>query len=88
MRLEDIEIRYNSYTGFKVPASAIHVDEDGKKCVYALVANQVSKRSGDIIYSTKDFVVFSNDSSNSESIRYYDQIITKEKDLHDGKVYT
>ena len=88
MRLEDIEIRYNSYTGFKVPASAIHVDEDGKKCVYALVANQVSKRSGDIIYSTKDFVVFSNDSSNSESIRYYDQIITKGKDLHDGKVYT
>ncbi|MCM1113921.1 MAG: hypothetical protein NC397_00335 [Clostridium sp.] len=88
MRLEDIEIRHNEYTGFKVPASAVHIDEDGKKCVYALVANQVSKRYGEIIYSSKDFVVMAYDADNKDSIRYYDQIITKGKDLHDGKVYT
>ena len=88
MRLEDIEIRYNSYSGFKVPSSAIHVDEEGKKCVYALVANQVSQREGEIIYSTKDYSVFAYDPNNSKSIRFYDQIITKGKDLHDGKVYT
>ena len=88
MRLEDIEIRYNSYSGFKVPSSAIHVDENGKKCVYALVANQVSQREGEIIYSTKDYSVFAYDPNNSKSIRFYDQIITKGKDLHDGKVYT
>lgn len=88
MRLEDIEIRYNSYTGFKVPTSAIHVDDEGKKCVYALVANQVSIRYGEIIYSTKDYSIFAYDSLNSDSIRFYDQIITKGKDLHDGKVYT
>ncbi len=88
MRLEDIEIRYASYTGFKVPSSAIHIDENGKKCVYALVANQVSLREGKIIYSTKDYSVFEYDSENSNSIRFYDQIITKGKDLHDGKVYT
>ena len=88
MRLEDIEIRYASYTGFKVPSSAIHVDEDGNKCVYALVANQVSLREGEIIYSTKDYSVFEYDPNNSNSIRFYDQIITKGKDLRDGKVYT
>ena len=88
MRLEDIEIRYNSYSGFKVPSSAIHIDENGKKCVYALVANQVSQREGEIIYSTKDYSVFAYDPNNSKSIRFYDQIITKGKDLHDGKVYT
>lgn len=88
MRLEDIEIRYNSYSGFKVPANAIHIDENGKKCVYALVANQVSQREGEIIYSTKDYAVFAYDPNNSNSIRFYDQIITKGKDLHDGKVYT
>ena len=88
MRLEDIEIRYNSYTGFKVPASAIHIDDEGKKCVYALVANKVSLRKGEIIYSTKDYAVFSYDPENSDSIRLYDRIITKGKDLHDGKVYT
>lgn len=88
MRLEDIEIRYNAYSGFKVPSSAIHIDENGKKCVYALVANQVSQREGEIIYSTKDYSVFAYDPNNSKSIRFYDQIITKGKDLHDGKVYT
>lgn len=88
MRLEDIEIRYNSYSGFKVPSSAVHVDSDGNKCVYALVANQVAQRKGEIIYSTKDYAIFAYDPENSDSIRLYDQIITKGKDLHDGKVYT
>lgn len=88
MRLEDIEIRYKSYSGFKVPSSAIHIDEEGNKCVYALVANQVSLRQGEIIYSTKDYAIFAYDPENSNSIRFYDRIITKGKDLYDGKVYT
>lgn len=88
MRLEDIEIRYKSYSGFKVPASAVHIDDNGGKCVYALVANQVSQREGEVVYSTKDYVLFAYDPDNSNSIRFYDQIITKGKDLHDGKVYT
>lgn len=88
MRLEDIEIRYKSYSGFKVPASAVHIDDNGKKCVYALVANQVSQREGEIVYSAKDYVLFEYDPNNENSIRFYDQIITKGKDLHDGKVYT
>lgn len=88
MRLEDIEIRYKSYSGFKVPASAVHIDDNGNKCVYALVANQVSQREGEIVYSTKDYMLFAYDPDNCNSIRFYDQIITKGKDLHDGKVYT
>lgn len=88
MRLEDIEIRYSEYEGFKIPASAVHVDDNGEKFVYALISNTVEKRSGEIIYSTKDYVVFGYDAQNSDSIRYYDQIITKGTDLHDGKVYS
>ncbi|MDD6727751.1 MAG: HlyD family efflux transporter periplasmic adaptor subunit [Eubacteriales bacterium] len=88
MRAEDIEIRYNSYTGFKVPPAAVHVDSDGNKMVYALTANQVKARYGEIIYSTKDFVIFAYDPENSDGIRLYDQIITQGKDLHDGKIYT
>lgn len=88
MRLEEIEIRYNEHTGFKVPSSAIHVDDEGNKCVYALVANQVAERKGNIIYSTKDYVIFESGQTEDDSIRYYDQIITKGKDLHDGKIYS
>lgn len=88
MRVEDIEIRLKEYTGFKVPSSAIHVDENGKKMVYALAANQVNARYGDIIYSNKDYVIFEYNPENSDGIRLYDQIITQGKDLYDGKVYT
>lgn len=88
MRLENIEIRFNEYTGFKVPSSAIHINNKGEKTVYALVANQVESRTGKVIYSTKDYVVFEYTPEDENSIRLYDQIITQGKDLHDGKVYT
>ncbi len=88
MRVEEIEIRYNEYTGFKVPASAVHVDDDGNKIVYALTANQVNARYGEVLYSTKDYTVFAYDAQNEDGIRLYDQIITQGKDLYDGKVYT
>lgn len=88
MRLENIEIRFNEYTGFKVPSSAIHINDKGEKTVYALVANQVESRTGKVIYSTKDYVVFEYTPEDENSIRLYDQIITQGKDLHDGKVYT
>lgn len=88
MRLESIEIRYKEYSGFKVPSSAIHVNDEGKKCVYALISNQVAERQCDIVYSTKDYAIFAYEPENSRSIRYYDQIITKGKDLHDGKIYS
>ncbi len=88
IRSEDIEIRYNEYKGFKIPAEAIHVNADGKKCVYALIANTVAERTGEVLYTTKDYVIFKYDAKNSDSIRMYDQIITKGKDLYDGKIYS
>lgn len=88
MRLENIEIRYNSYEGFKVPSQAVHINDSGDKCVYALIANQVAERKGEIVYSSDDYVVFKYEPESNESIRFYDQIIIKGKDLHDGKVYT
>ena len=88
MRVENIEIRYKEYTGFKVPSKAIHVNEKGEKIVYALIANQVAARKSEIIYSTKDYSIFSYNPEDKNGIRLYDQIITQGKDLHDGKVYT
>ncbi len=88
LRVEDIEIRYGEYSGFKVPASAIHMDENDNKGVYAMIANQVVFRYGKIIYQTKDYAIFAYEPNEEKSIRLYDQIIIKGKELHDGKVYT
>jgi putative membrane fusion protein len=87
MRKENIEIRYDSYDGIKVPASALHV-VDGKKGVYVLISSQVKFRETDVIYSDDDYVLLSYDSDDSDGIHIYDKIILRGKDLQDGKVYT
>lgn len=107
MRVEDIEIRTASYTGFKLPTKAIHLDEDGRKCVYALIEGKAKMRHGEIIYTTNDYVIMTDGQERrkieeakpeeekdpnyipvTDPIKYYDQIITKGKDLHDGKDYS
>lgn len=88
MRCEDIELRTAAYTGFKIPSSAIHINEKGEKCVYALVSNKAVERQSKMIYSTKDFAVLYDEEPSGRSIRYYDQIITKGKELHDGKDFS
>jgi putative membrane fusion protein len=87
LRSEDIQIRINTYTGIKVPTSALHVVDD-EKGVYALISSQVKFRPAEVIYSEDDYVLLSYDAENTEGIRLYDKIITQGKDLEDGKVYT
>ena len=86
-RSENIEIRYGSYTGVKVPVDAVHV-VDGKKGVYALISSQVKFREAEILYTGDDYVLLSYDPDSDNGIRLYDKIITQGKDLEDGKVYT
>ncbi|MBE6741266.1 MAG: hypothetical protein E7570_03090 [Ruminococcaceae bacterium] len=92
MRKEEIEIRTASLEGIKVPTEALHVakDENGKerKGVYVLISSQVKFREAEVIYSDDDFVLLSFDPDSKNGIRLYDQIITKGKELEDGKVYT
>ncbi len=87
LRSSEIEIRYKSYTGIKVPTEALHVYK-GKKGVYALISSQVKFREADVIFTDDDYVLLSYDPENEKGIRLYDKIITQGKDLDDGKVYT
>lgn len=87
LRCEDIEIRVKSYEGIMVPASALHVNEDGEKGVYALVASQVHFRKAEVIYTTDDYVMLKFDPDDENGVRLYDQIITQGKELKDGKIF-
>lgn len=87
LRLEEVELRYKSYEGIKVPMEALHVS-DGKKGVYALISSQVRFRQADVVYSEDDWVLLSYDKDSQDGIRLYDKIIIQGKDLEDGKVYT
>lgn len=79
MRIEDIEIIFDSVTGFRVPTKAVR-EVDGVKGVYILRSNTVTFRKINIIWSGEEYVICADD-----EIRLYDEIITKGKDLYDGK---
>lgn len=79
MRIEDIEIIFNSVTGFRVPANAVR-EVDGVKGVYILRSNSVTFREINIVWTSDEYVI-----CNDDEIKLYDEIITKGKDLYDGK---
>ncbi len=79
MRIEDIEIIFSSITGFKVPSEAVR-EVDGVKGVYILRSNSVTFRKINIVWSEEEYVICKDD-----ELRLYDEIITKGKDLYDGK---
>ena len=87
MRLANIEIRVNAYTGIRMPSAAVHVNENGERGVYALVASVVEWRSADVLYTDGDYVMLSYDPESENGIKLYDQIIIQGKELHDGEVY-
>lgn len=86
LRLADIQIRVHSYTGIRMPAEAVHIN-NGEKGVYALVSSVVEWRKADIIYTGDNYVVLSYNPEESGGIKLYDQVIIQGKELHDGKVY-
>lgn len=86
LRTADIELRVNKYEGIKMPASAVHIN-NGEKGVYALVASVVEWRKAEVLYTQGDYVVLAYDEKDEDGIRLYDQIITRGKELRDGKVY-
>lgn len=88
MRIADIELRVNTYTGIRMPASALHVDENGQKGVYALIGSVVEWRNVEVIYTDGDYVMIKYDPEADNGIKIYDEIIIQGKELHDGKVYT
>ena len=81
LRHEEVEVIFNTVEGFRIPADAVR-EENGKKGVYILRSNTVSFREINILWASEDYVVSGGDGN---KVRRYDQIITKGKNLYDGK---
>lgn len=86
LRHETAEIVISTYTGLKIPASAIRMNDEGEKGVYVLSGNIAKFRKINIIYATDDYVLSRTEEGQDGYVRLYDNIITEGKDLYDGKV--
>jgi len=85
LRLEDIQLVLNEYSGFRIDNRAIR-EVDGEQGVFVLVGNIVKFRKINIIYSAADYSIVNNIDNESGQLRMYDEVITEGTDLFDGKV--
>ena len=84
LRVENIEIITDEYTGIRINNKAIR-EVDGEKGVYVQRGNIISFKNINILHSTEDYSIIEK-VDDSSYVRQYDTIITEGVDLYDGKV--
>ena len=89
LRRQTVDLVQNTYTGYRVPVSAVRI-VDGKEGVYILNGNLVSFREitpiaeidGNLIVEERDPA----DPDHASKLGFYDQIITKGKNIYENKI--
>lgn len=85
IRIEDVQIITEEYSGYKISNSAIRT-VDGVKGVYVISGNLVGFRKIHILYTTDDFTIVDNPEGESGYIKLYDKVVTKGVELYDNKL--
>ena len=76
------------YEGYKVPKTAVVVKNDVVG-VYALMGGIVEFRPINIVYSSEDYIMISNEyDSETNQIHMYDDIILSTEDVKEGMLFT
>ena len=89
-RMQPVEIVRKSYTGYKVPDSAVRL-VDGRMGVYILVGSMVDFKYIDVLLESDGYYIVAprdvqNDPEYYTKLDLYDIIITAGKDLYVGKL--
>lgn len=89
-RMQTVEVVRNSYTGYKVPISAVRL-VDGKMGVYILVGNTVDFKYIDVILEGDGYYIVAprdpqNDPDYMTKLGLYDVIVTAGRNLYVGKI--
>lgn len=91
LRYQPVEIAYKSYSGLKVPRSAVRV-KDGMQGVYVLDGNVIIFKTINILYEQANYYICAvPDGGNITAISdtqlsLYDLIITEGKQIYEGRV--
>lgn len=94
LRKEQAIISFNKYTGFKIDADAVDSDADGQTGVYVYAGNTAVFKPIVITFATDDYVLAVSPESYKDNqklrdrrkLKAYDQVITKRRNIYDGKI--
>ena len=90
LRMQTVKVVRNSYTGYKVPRSAVRL-MDGKMGVYIIIGKTVDFRYIDVILECDGYYIVAprdpqNDPDFAKKLGLYDVIITGGRNLYVGKI--
>lgn len=79
------DIIFDDYKGLRIPSKAIRI-VDGKKGVYCLIGAKIRFKEIDVAFSKDNYTIVNSERLNNSDLLLYDEVITKGKDLYDGKI--
>ena len=85
LRQQSAEIVFTSYSGLRVPKSAVRV-ENGQTGVYILEGTLAKWKPITILHDTGESYVVTLDTSSTNNLWPGDELIINAKNLYDGKV--
>jgi multidrug efflux pump subunit AcrA (membrane-fusion protein) len=81
MRYQDAELVLSEEAGLRIPRKGLHVDEEGRACVYVQTALLAEKKLVQVQRDFDDYYLVTSD-----TLRAGDQVIVSAKNLYEGKV--
>ncbi len=81
MRFQDAELVLSEDSGLRIPRRGLHVDDQGRACVYVQTALLVEKKLVTVEQDFGDYYMV-----RSDTLRSGDQVIVSAKNLYEGKV--
>ena len=88
MRQLSAELIANSYTGLRVPSSALRVDEDGRTGVYCMIGEVACFKPCDVVYQGDSYMLVKADPllEDVEILRHGDEVIVTANKLTNGEL--
>lgn len=79
------DVIFDDYKGLRIPSKAIRI-VDGKKGVYCLIGAKIKFKEIDVAFTKDNYTIVNSERLNNSDVLLYDEVITKGKDLYDGKI--
>ena len=88
LRSIQAEVIHHSYHGLRIPATALHLDEDGQAGIYCLVGVKAWFKPVEVVYQTGNYALVRPDREAREQniLRSGDEVIVTASHVKDGDV--
>lgn len=88
LRHQQVELVLSSYSGIRVPANALRVNDEGQAGVYCVVGSLARFKPVDIVYQGDGYTLVraSKSAEGSAILRAGDEVVVTASDIEPGKV--